>query len=64
MEHETGLCLNTTKLLEFHKQHSMGPSSTVVDTIYNEKLHSLTVKKIRFGVNFCSYLIGSFWNKL
>jgi len=51
--------LNTTKLLWFHMHYicfwSWGPFFTVVHTtVYCEKFHSLTVKKLSFGINFCS----------
>jgi len=30
-----------------------------IATLHYEKLHSLTVKKLSFAINICSYLIGS-----
>jgi len=41
-----------------------GAPFSVVDTIYCNNLYSLTVKKLSFGINFCSYLIGFFQNFL
>jgi len=33
-------------------------------TLCYEKLHSLTAKKLTFGINICYYFIGSFQNFL
>jgi len=72
MEYKTGLCLNTTISWDFRNfvctcttyAHKSGAPFAQSSILYSEKLHSLTVKKISFGINFCSYLIGSFQNFL